>query len=187
LITLVLGGTRSGKSAVAERLVSGLGAGAGVGAPVTYVATMLVDDPVGVNDVDPDLSARVRTHRARRPEWWTTVEMGREDDLAEVLRSVSGSVLLDSLGPWVASLLFEPALTQERRFEALCRALAVRDGDTVVVTEEVGFGVHPSSESGRVFRDVLGTLNRTVADVADEVLFVIAGRTLRLSDLPGTS
>jgi adenosylcobinamide kinase/adenosylcobinamide-phosphate guanylyltransferase len=153
---------------------------------VTYVATMLVDDLVHVDDVDPDLSARVRAHRARRPDSWSTVEIGRADDLAEVLRGVTGTVLLDSLGPWVASLLVEPEPVLARRSEALCHALAVREGDTVVVSEEVGFGVHPSSESGRLFRDALGTLNQDVADVADEVLFVIAGRTLRLSDLPGT-
>ena len=67
---------------------------------------------------------------------------------------------------------------------ALCAALTGRAADTVVVSEEVGLGVHPATEDGRRFRDALGTLNQSVAAVADEVLFVVAGRTLRL-DPPG--
>jgi len=63
--------------------------------------------------------------------------------------------------------------------------LAGRGADTVVVSEEVGLGVHPASEAGRRFRDALGELNQSVAAVADEVLLVVAGRTLRL-DPPGT-
>jgi adenosyl cobinamide kinase/adenosyl cobinamide phosphate guanylyltransferase len=62
----------------------------------------------------------------------------------------------------------------------LCQALRKRSGDTVVVSEEVGLGVHPSTEVGGRFRDALGELNRAVADIADEVFLVIAGRALRL-------
>ena len=65
--------------------------------------------------------------------------------------------------------------------DALCHALTHRDGPTVVVSEEVGLGVHPSTDVGRAFRDALGTVNRAVADVADEVLLVIAGRVLPLA------
>jgi adenosyl cobinamide kinase/adenosyl cobinamide phosphate guanylyltransferase len=59
-------------------------------------------------------------------------------------------------------------------------ALRGRSGDTVVVSEEVGLGVHPSSEVGRKFRDVLGTANQAVAELADRVLLVVAGRVLPL-------
>ena len=55
-----------------------------------------------------------------------------------------------------------------------------RDGDTVVVSEEVGLGVHPSTAAGQQFRDALGELNQAVAGVADEVVLVVAGRALRL-------
>jgi adenosyl cobinamide kinase/adenosyl cobinamide phosphate guanylyltransferase len=64
--------------------------------------------------------------------------------------------------------------------------LAGRRAGTVVVSEEAGLGVHPATEDGRRFRDALGTLNQSVAAVADEVLFVVAGRILRL-DPPGQS
>lgn len=160
MLTLVLGGARSGKSALAERLAMKLQQ------PVTYVATMRLGD-------DADLSARVAEHRARRPASWGTVEAGA--DLPEVLLGQSGSVLLDALGGFIGS-------SPEMKVDAarLCHSLTERDGDTVVVSEEVGMGVHPSSEAGRRFRDVLGELNQAVADVADEVLFVVAGRSLRL-------
>lgn len=160
MITLVLGGARSGKSAVAETLAGRLGA------EVTYVATGAAGD-------DADMAARIEAHRARRPATWTTVEAG--SDLVDVVRSLPGPVLLDALGTWVAAT--EGFAVDG---DGLCGALCDRHGDTVVVSEEVGLGVHPSSESGRRFRDALGTLNQAVAAVADDVLLVVAGRVLPL-------
>jgi len=165
VITLILGGARSGKSAYAERLIMRQPL------PVTYVATLHVGD-------DPDLSARVERHRERRPPTWHTIEAGF--DLAEVLRTTGGAVLLDSLGPWVAGHGEGAAVDAA----AICRALAERNGETVVVSEEVGLGVHPSSEMGRQFRDALGALNQAVAVAADKVLLVVAGRALRLDEEP---
>jgi adenosyl cobinamide kinase/adenosyl cobinamide phosphate guanylyltransferase len=164
VITLVLGGARSGKSEVAERIAARLPE------PVTYLATLTPGD-------DPDLAVRIEAHRARRPACWRTVQAGPE--LPALLRSVPGPVLLDALGPWVAA---SPGMIADSA--ALCAALTGREADTVVVSEEVGLGVHPATEDGRRFRDALGTLNQAVAAVADEVLLVVAGRVLRL-DAPG--
>jgi adenosylcobinamide kinase/adenosylcobinamide-phosphate guanylyltransferase len=160
MITFVIGGSRSGKSVVAERLAADLVP------PVTYVATLDVGE-------DADLAARVERHRVRRPSGWRTVQAGA--DLPQLLRDVVGSVLVDSLGPWVGAA---PAMDVDAG--VLCAALAERDGDTVVVSEEVGLSVHPSTEDGRRFRDALGALNEVVASRADEILFVVAGCTLRL-------
>jgi adenosylcobinamide kinase/adenosylcobinamide-phosphate guanylyltransferase len=158
MITLVLGGTRSGKSAVAERL-------AARSSPVTYVATGRA--------VDEEMAERIAHHRARRPAHWTTIECGPE--LAPALRSTTGTVLVDALGTWVAGHHdFEVDLGE------LLSALAVHRGDVIVVSDEVGLGVHPSSELGRAFRDALGTVNHAVAELADEVLLVVAGRVLPL-------
>jgi adenosyl cobinamide kinase/adenosyl cobinamide phosphate guanylyltransferase len=160
MITLVLGGARSGKSAVAERIV------ARSAPPVTYVATALVDA------ADADHVARVAAHQARRDPAWATVET---TDLPAVLRATTGTVLVDSLGTWVtADAQLEPDVA------ALCAALRAREGDTTIVSEEVGLGVHPSSELGRRFRDALGAVNLAVAEVADDVLLVVAGRVLPL-------
>ena len=163
MITLVLGGARSGKSAVAEQLAARLPA------PVTYVATAVVDAG------DPDHQARVAAHRARRDPAWVTVE-AVGPSLAEVLRTTAGTVLVDSLGTWVTS---HPDLAPD--VGPLCAALTARTDDTVVVSEEVGLGVHPSSELGRQFRDALGEVNVAVADRADEVLLVVAGRVLPMA------
>ena len=163
MITLVLGGTRSGKSAVAEELA------ARHGPPVTYVATMV---PAG----DADLEARVAAHRRRRDPAWTTVDAG--EDLAGLLVTLPGTVLVDSLGPWVARALVRPDAGADGA--ALCAALGRRPGDTVVVSDEVGMAVHPSTEDGRRFQDALGAVNHAVSAAADRVYLVVAGRPLAL-------
>jgi adenosyl cobinamide kinase/adenosyl cobinamide phosphate guanylyltransferase len=160
MITLVLGGTRSGKSEVAESLA------AGAADRVTYVATG--------SPSDAEMVARIAEHRARRPSGWTTVEA--TTDLADVLSTVEGRAVVDSLGSWVAA---HADLAPD--VAGLCRALTGRHADTIVVSEEVGLGVHPPTEAGRRFADALGELNRSVADIADDVLLVVAGRVLPLA------
>jgi adenosyl cobinamide kinase/adenosyl cobinamide phosphate guanylyltransferase len=160
VITLVLGGARSGKSIVAERIAE---KSAG---PVTYVATMKIEG-------DKELEARVAAHQRRRPTNWVTIEC--HEDLATLMGHVAGTVLIDSLGPWLASL---PDI--QSNVDALCSALRQRDGNTIVVSDEVGLSVHPESPEGRRFRDQLGILNQEVAFVANDVLFVVAGRVLNM-------
>jgi len=166
VIVLVLGGARSGKSTLAEGLAGDLAEGA----PVTVLATAAVGDE--------DMAARVAAHRARRPSHWRTVETG--PDLVDAVGSCEGVALVDALGTWVAAA---PDMTVDA--DSLCAALAGRNGDTVVVSEEVGMGVHPSSEAGRRFRDALGLVNQAVAAAADEVLLVVAGRPLALGGRSG--
>lgn len=161
-LTLVLGGARSGKSAIAERLAAALPP------PITYIATGVA--------IDDDMGARIEAHRARRPPGWATLEAGRA--LAAALRGTAGSVLVDALGTWVAA---HDDLAVD--LDELRGALAGRSGATVVVSEEVGLGVHPSSELGRRFRDVLGEVNTAVAAEADVVWLVVAGRVLPLHPL----
>ena len=161
MIVLFLGGARSGKSEAAEATARRLGD------RVTFVATGVA----GPGDVD--MAERIDAHRRRRPAGWPTVEAG--DGLVEALSAVDGPVLLDALGTWVAR---QPGF--EVDVDELCRALKSRRGDTVVVSEEVGLGVHPASDAGRRFRDALGVVNQRVAALADEVYLVMAGRVLAL-------
>ena len=163
MITLVLGGTRSGKSELAERIATSWQQ------PVTYVATGQATDGA--------MASRIARHQARRPATWSTVEAGV--DLPVVVAGLAGPALIDSLGTWVAGC---PDLRPDA--PALCAALAGRVADTVVVSEEVGLGVHPMTEAGRHFADALGTLNQAVAAIADEVLLAVAGRALTLPPLP---
>jgi adenosyl cobinamide kinase/adenosyl cobinamide phosphate guanylyltransferase len=165
VIILVLGGTRSGKSAVAERVA------ARFGASVTYVATAPVDPD------DHEMATRIAAHRARRPPTWTTVEAGA--GLVDAVRGhLDGPMLVDALGAWVAGC---DDLVVD--LDGLLAALRGRSGPTVVVSEEVGLSVHPVSAVGRAFIDVMGDVNRLVADIADEVLLVVAGRVVPLPAL----
>lgn len=162
VITLLLGGARSGKSEVGERMLAGLPP------PRTYVATWAPDPR------DMDMADRVASHRQRRPEDWGLVEVV-DGDLAATVASLDGSVLVDGLGTWLAQVHGFAGDGIE-----LGGVLRRRPGHTVVVSDEVGMGVHPETEVGRRFRDEVGRVNRELADAADEVLLVVAGRTLRL-------
>ena len=167
MITLVLGGARSGKSALAERLVL-----AHPG-PLLYLATGRADD-------DADMAERIDRHRRDRDARFTTIET---TDLATALDDAPPlPMLVDALGTWVAG---HPDFVDDPQIDELCRALverSTRGAATVLVSDEVGLGVHPESAVGRRFRDVLGDVNQRVAAVADEAVLVVAGRVLRLDD-----
>jgi adenosyl cobinamide kinase/adenosyl cobinamide phosphate guanylyltransferase len=172
VIVLVLGGTRSGKSAVAESLAARLAGDD----DVTYLATARVAPG------DADHAARIEAHRARRPAAWATVECADPAALPAALEQATGCALLDSLGTWVAS---HPDLDPDPA--RLVAALRRRSAPTVVVSEEVGLSLHAPTEVGRRFVDALGALNQAVSLVADEALLVVAGRAVRLpapGDLP---
>lgn len=161
MLILVIGGSRSGKSAVAETVADRLPP------PVIYVAT-LTPDPT-----DPDLSARIEAHRQRRPASWQTAN--GTADLPAQLSTMRGTVVLDSVGGWLAQ--HQPDATS---IDALCRALSDRSDNTVVVSDEVGMSVHPATEAGRLFRDLVGTVNQRLSAIADRSLFVVAGRVVAL-------
>ncbi len=105
-------------------------------------------------------------HRRRRDPAWVTVDAG--DDLPGLLAGLRGTVLVDSLGPWVAAQMADAAeqpagaALSAELCAALCRAVRAL-GDTVLVSDEVGLAVHPSTEEGRRFRDALGALNHAVS------------------------
>jgi len=161
VIVLVLGGTRSGKSGVAERIASDLGG------PVTYVATARCDPD------DADFASRIASHRARRPREWATIE--EPCDVAGALARIAGTALVESLGTWITNA---PGFAAD--VEQLCAALTAFAGDVVVVSEEVGLAPLPVDDVARRFVDALGECNAAVARVADRAVLVVAGRTLEL-------
>lgn len=172
---MVTGGVRSGKSRHAERLLADR-------PHVTYVAAGATDE----QDPDPDWVARLAAHRSRRPSAWSTVETR---DLAGALATAEGPVLVDCLGTWVTGLLDERDIwdadlraVEDVVTEAVEAAAAALTSvpDAVLVTNEVGLGVVPAHRSGRLFRDLLGTVNQRLAAECDEVHLVVAGRVLML-------
>lgn len=164
MITLVLGGARSGKSAFGESRA------ALTRAPVTYVATAR-------RDADAEFEQRIDAHQRRRPASWVLVEAS--DDLATSLVGLTGTVVLDSLTTWLANVN-----DFDYEWTPLENALLAVAGDVIIVSDEVGLSLHPTSELGRLFRDALGTLNQAVAAIADEVYFVLAGQALCVKSRP---
>jgi adenosylcobinamide kinase/adenosylcobinamide-phosphate guanylyltransferase len=127
------------------------------------------------------MSARIERHRGERPRTWTTIEEPLA--LADVLRGLEGradAVVVDCLTLWVANRLLKgdtaaAVLAEVRDIAAL---IAQRPYDLTLVTNEVGEGVHPSSEDGRRFRDLLGLVNQAIAAACDEVTLMVAGQPL---------
>lgn len=171
MLVVLLGGARSGKSRLAVELATE------AGGDVTYVATCPRIDG------DHDLDARIDRHRAERPDGWTTVEEPIE--LLHVLaQHRAGTLVVDCLTLWVSNLMLrgdEPDAIVDAAL-ALGEVARARSGETIVVSNEVGLGVHPEHALGRTYRDVLGSVNQCVARVADRALFMVAGLALPLGD-----
>jgi adenosylcobinamide kinase/adenosylcobinamide-phosphate guanylyltransferase len=161
-LTFLLGGARSGKSALAVELASQWNG------PVTVVATGEARDD--------DMAARIEAHRAERPADWLTVEEPTELASALELVPVDAAVVVDCLSLWVANVLDHDVEALNERAVAAAKQRA----RAIVVSNEVGLGVVPVSELGRRYRDVLGRVNARWAAAADEAAFVVAGKMLRL-------
>jgi adenosylcobinamide kinase/adenosylcobinamide-phosphate guanylyltransferase len=188
--TLLIGGARSGKSALALRWS---------GERSANVCTLVTG-----TESDPEMTARIAAHRRERPAHWRVREepvyLGRAlreeaGSTTQVLASVPPSlsaadtlVLVDCLTLWISNCLWPPdqattdadfAIWRRERADFL-DALAECKSNVIIVTNEVGTGIVPNNASSRVFRDEQGWLNQSVAAVCDEVFFVTAGLPLRL-------
>jgi adenosyl cobinamide kinase/adenosyl cobinamide phosphate guanylyltransferase len=165
VITLVIGGARSGKSRHAEALLQALPP------PWTYIAT--------AEAFDGEMAERIAQHRARRDANWTTLDAPRELPATLDAAPSGAPVLVDCLTLWLSNLMLaerplEPAAA------TLEASLRRRAAPTVLVSNEVGWGIVPSTPLGRRFRDAQGWLNQRVAALATRVDLVAAGLPLRL-------
>ena len=164
-LTLVLGGTRSGKSAHAESLF------AGAATPV-YLATGSAGDA--------EMSRRIARHRSRRGAHWRTVE--EPLDLAGALVRESrpdSPILVDCLTLWLGNLMGHER-DAAAAFDELLAVLPALPGPVVMVSNEVGWGIVPDNELARRFRDHAGELHQRVGGVAASVILVVAGLPLFL-------
>lgn len=162
---LFLGGTRSGKSRLAEEIV------AGNQGDKCYLATA----PRLWIEGDTDFANRVSQHRQRRGSDWTTVELLKPEELYQLVEGAKVPTLLDSIGGWIAgSPGFVPDLA---RLEQAIRRCNVSFS---FVGEEVGLSVHPESAITRNYVDLVGRVNEVIARCVDRVFLVVAGRMLEL-------
>jgi adenosylcobinamide kinase/adenosylcobinamide-phosphate guanylyltransferase len=169
-LTFLVGGARSGKSALAVRLASAWEG------PVAFVVTAQAGD-------DKELAERIAQHRRERPAEWQTIE--EPLDLAGGLERVPDEafVVVDCLTLWAANAL--QAGWSEEDVESVAAAAAAlaaeRASPSIFVSNEVGMGIVPATPLGRSYRDLLGRVNAVVAARADRACLVVAGRTLELS------
>lgn len=168
MITLVLGGARSGKSRHAEKLA------AATQKPVLYIATATASDA--------EMAARIAHHQQQRPAGWTLCECPL--DLIDVLATEAQkdhTILVDCLTLWLNNQLFHfPAQDFSELFDDLVKKLEAAKADIIFVANEVGLGIIPLGEISRTFVDEAGRLNQRIAQVADNVLFIAAGLPLVL-------
>jgi adenosyl cobinamide kinase/adenosyl cobinamide phosphate guanylyltransferase len=171
MLTVLLGGARSGKSALAEQL------GRQHAGPVTYIATCPRIEG------DTELADRIEHHRAARPVDWTTIE--EQLDLAGAIEAAGDAmVIVDCLTTWVGNLLHHgwPPERVLAGCDAAVRAARPRSATTLVVSNEVGLGIVPADPVTRQYRDLLGQVNRMWVAGADRALLLVAGRALALHD-----
>jgi histidinol-phosphate/aromatic aminotransferase/cobyric acid decarboxylase-like protein/adenosyl cobinamide kinase/adenosyl cobinamide phosphate guanylyltransferase len=164
-LTLVIGGTRSGKSAHAERLALA------TGAPVRYVAT--------ADSVDRSMADRIARHRTRRPASWETVDAG--DALAEAI-DLDGVSLIDGLGVWIAGALHRNGGGVSAEIDRVIER--ARRSDVIVVAEEAGQGLLPLDPVSRAWLDQLGEAVQRLSAAAARVDYVVAGHPIALSAHP---
>ena len=167
-LILVLGGASSGKSQAALEQ-------AGSRAPKAFVATG--------QGLDKEMQARIARHRATRAADWVTAEVPRE--LAGWFRSEGSgyrTIVVDCLTLWLSNVCGRriAGADMTARVDELLHAIRRLPARVVLVSNELGYGLVPTSRDARAFRDLAGRVNQQFADAADEVYFVIAGQSLKL-------
>lgn len=177
---LILGGARSGKSSYAQRLAYELG-----GERVLFVAT--------AEGGDEEMRARIADHRRSRPAGWRTVEAPRH--VAQATAPAIGDarvVLVDCITLLASNVLLangeSPDAQQAERdvvreIEDLCALARQAEATFILVSNEVGLGLVPVYELGRLYRDVLGRANQVLAAQVDQVVLLIAGLPIELKAL----
>ncbi|MBO9739291.1 bifunctional adenosylcobinamide kinase/adenosylcobinamide-phosphate guanylyltransferase [Xanthomonas axonopodis pv. begoniae] len=167
---LILGGARSGKSALAERIA------AASGRAVTYLAT--------AQAFDEEMHRRIAHHRSQRPAHWQCVE--EPIALAASLQAHAAPdrcVLVDCLTLWLSNLLGHPetdVFARER--DALLATLPQLPGQILLVSNEVGQGIVPMGELTRRFVDEAGWLHQALALQCERVVWVVAGLPMVLKE-----
>lgn len=163
-MTLVLGGVRSGKSRFAQQLASGCH-------NVFFIAT--------ARPSDPEMELRIERHRKTRPTSWKTLEVPVDLDVAVAnLQDSQQLAVIDCLTVYLANVMSKVQGNDagiRDHIERLCSALKEAQASIILVSNEVGSGIHASTATGRFYCDLLGELNQRVATIADNVILMVAG------------
>ncbi|MCU4530061.1 bifunctional adenosylcobinamide kinase/adenosylcobinamide-phosphate guanylyltransferase [Acinetobacter sp. P1(2023)] len=163
MLQLILGGARSGKSRLAEQTAISMQLA------VTYVAT--------AQALDPEMQNRIVHHQNQRPAHWFLVE--EPLFLAKTLQRIDRPnqiILVDCLTLWLTNLLMlEDQNVQQFECEQLLKVLPTLQSEIILVSNETGLGVVPLGEISRRFVDEAGRLHQALGQIADKVVFCVAG------------
>ncbi|GAA5585155.1 bifunctional adenosylcobalamin biosynthesis protein CobP [Acinetobacter calcoaceticus] len=163
MLQLILGGARSGKSRLAEQTAIA------TQLAVTYVAT--------AQALDPEMQNRIAHHQNQRPAHWSLVE--EPLFLAKTLQKIDRPnqiILVDCLTLWLTNLLLlDDQNVQEFECEQLIDVLPKLQSEIILVSNETGLGVVPLGEISRRFVDEAGRLHQVLGQIADKVMFCVAG------------
>lgn len=175
-ITLILGGARSGKSSHAQKLAEESGKS------VTFIAT--------AQAFDNEMSARIKKHQTERPQHWQTLEIPL--DISSQIKDIKSEVvILDCITLLVTNLIMpfvendvvneeKSKQTVQHEIENLLNIIRESKRDWMMISNEVGLGLVPPYQIGRVYRDLLGWANQHIAKEADSVLFMVAGIPMKV-------
>ncbi len=162
-----------------------------IGSKVTYIATSLA--------IDEEMKMRIRLHKSKRPDNWGLVEAYRDFNFSGI--GTEETLLLDCVTIMVTNILFEEIKDWDNfdqinskniniasevedlvlfEMKSLIDIMRSREGNSILVTNEIGLGLVPETFSNRVFRDILGRVNQYLASLADEVHFCISGIDLKI-------
>ncbi len=161
--TLILGGVKSGKSALAEQLAldSKLA--------VTYIATASADDS--------EMQQRITQHRQRRPSHWQTIE--EPIHLAKIISKHANTrqcILVDCLTLWLTNLLMlDNDAILKREIDVLVSVIKTNKTALILVSNEANMGIMPLGELSRRYCDEVGVLHQRIAQCADNVILTVAG------------
>jgi adenosylcobinamide kinase/adenosylcobinamide-phosphate guanylyltransferase len=172
---VLIGGARSAKSSLAVEW------GRRAGETITYVATAPRQEDA--REPDADMAARIDRHRLERPADWTTIEEGV--DLSGALDAARGTtVIVDCLTLWTSNLMWigRSDADIDELAERTAERAAGYGRPVLAITNEVGLGVHPETELGRRYRDVLGRVNQRWVAAAEQSVMLVAGRAVELRD-----
>jgi adenosylcobinamide kinase/adenosylcobinamide-phosphate guanylyltransferase len=165
-VTLILGGARSGKSTLGEKII------AASGLDLVYIATSQIHDD--------EMRARIDHHQSRRGTEWATVEEPYDLERAITREARPGrAVLVDCLTLWVTNLMMAEADIAARS-GSLRATIETLESPVVLISNEVGLGIVPDNKMARDFRDHAGRLHQDIAAAADTVYFVAAGLPLKM-------
>ncbi|HMH21359.1 MAG TPA: bifunctional adenosylcobinamide kinase/adenosylcobinamide-phosphate guanylyltransferase [Puia sp.] len=167
-ITFITGGARSGKSRYAQALALRLSAG-----PV-YVAT--------ARKWDGDFGERIRRHQQERDERWVSIE---EEKYISHLPLQGKVVVIDCVTLWLTNFFIDTKNDLEACLEACKKEmdeLSKLDAILIIISNEIGMGVHAETEVGRKFTDLQGWMNQYIAAMAKKVILMVSGIPVNIKD-----